>query len=100
MKIVVIGRSGRIGSELVEKLREYGHEALAASPDSGLGTLTGEGLAEALDGATSCACRQGSARAGPGERGAGPGGPDDRERRRSSCVCPASTSCRSQARRA
>ena len=52
MKIVVIGGSGLIGSKLVTKLREHGHEALAASPDSGVNTLTGEGLAEALKGAS------------------------------------------------
>lgn len=51
MKIVVIGGSGLIGSKLVEKLREDGHETLSASPESGVDTLTGEGLAEALDGA-------------------------------------------------
>src|SRR5262245_36272141 len=49
MKIVVIGGSGLIGSKLVEKLREAGHDPLAASPDSGVNTLTGEGLAEAFD---------------------------------------------------
>jgi uncharacterized protein YbjT (DUF2867 family) len=48
MKIVVIGGSGLIGSKLVNKLRERGHEAVAASPDSGVNTLTGQGLAEAL----------------------------------------------------
>src|SRR5258708_10916281 len=48
MKIVVIGGSGLIGSKLVNKLREHGHEAIAASPNSGVNTLTGEGLAEAL----------------------------------------------------
>jgi uncharacterized protein YbjT (DUF2867 family) len=52
MKIVVIGGSGLIGSKLVNKLREQGHEAIAASPDSGVNTLTGEGLAEALKGAS------------------------------------------------
>jgi uncharacterized protein YbjT (DUF2867 family) len=52
MKIVVIGGSGLIGSKLVNKLREHGHEALAASPNSGVDTLTGEGLAEALKGAS------------------------------------------------
>jgi uncharacterized protein YbjT (DUF2867 family) len=52
MKIVVIGGSGLIGSRLVNKLREHGHEAVAASPDSGVNTLTGEGLAEALKGAS------------------------------------------------
>ena len=50
MKIVVIGGTGLIGSKLVEKLREAGHEALAASPDTGVNTITGEGLAEALAG--------------------------------------------------
>ena len=48
---MVIGGSGLIGSKLVTKLREHGHEALAASPNSGVNTLTGEGLAEALQGA-------------------------------------------------
>jgi uncharacterized protein YbjT (DUF2867 family) len=52
MKIVVIGGSGLIGSKLVSKLREHGHEAVAASPNSGVNTLTGEGLAEALKGAS------------------------------------------------
>jgi uncharacterized protein YbjT (DUF2867 family) len=51
MKIVVIGGTGLIGSKLVEKLRDAGHEALAASPDTGVNTLTGDGLAEALKGA-------------------------------------------------
>jgi uncharacterized protein YbjT (DUF2867 family) len=51
MKIVVIGGSGLIGSKLVGQLREHGHEAVPASPDSGVNTVTGEGLAEALDGA-------------------------------------------------
>jgi uncharacterized protein YbjT (DUF2867 family) len=51
MKIVVIGGTGLIGSKLVEKLRRDGHEPLAASPDTGVDALTGEGLAEALDGA-------------------------------------------------
>jgi uncharacterized protein YbjT (DUF2867 family) len=51
MKIVVIGGSGLIGSKLVKKLREDGHDPLAASPDSGVDTITGEGLAEALEGA-------------------------------------------------
>ena len=51
MKIVVIGGSGLIGSKLVEKLREDGHDPLAASPSSGVDTLTGEGLAEAVAGA-------------------------------------------------
>jgi uncharacterized protein YbjT (DUF2867 family) len=52
MKIVVIGGSGLIGSKLVIKLRESGHEAVAASPTSGVDTLTGEGLAEVLKGAS------------------------------------------------
>ncbi len=52
MKIVVIGGSGLIGSKLVNKLREQGHEAIAASPNSGVNSLTGEGLAEALKGAS------------------------------------------------
>lgn len=51
MKIVVIGGTGLIGSKLVEKLRQSGHESVAASPDTGVDTLTGEGLAEVLDGA-------------------------------------------------
>jgi uncharacterized protein YbjT (DUF2867 family) len=51
VKIVVIGGSGLIGSKLVEKLRRTGHDALAASPDSGVDTLTAQGLAEALEGA-------------------------------------------------
>jgi uncharacterized protein YbjT (DUF2867 family) len=50
MKIVVIGGSGLIGSKLVTKLRKEGHEAIAASPKSGVNSLTGEGLAEALKG--------------------------------------------------
>ncbi len=52
MKIVVIGGSGLIGSKLVTKLRDNGHEAVAASPNSGVNTLTEEGLAEALKGAS------------------------------------------------
>ena len=51
MKIVVIGGTGLIGTKLVKKLRERGHEALAASPSSGVNTITGEGLAQALTGA-------------------------------------------------
>ena len=51
MKIIVIGGSGLIGSKLVRKLRENGHNALPASPDTGVNTLTGQGLAEVLDGA-------------------------------------------------
>jgi uncharacterized protein YbjT (DUF2867 family) len=52
MKIVVIGGSGLIGSKLVGKLRAQGHEVIAASPNSGVNTLTGEGVAEALQGAS------------------------------------------------
>jgi len=51
MKIVVIGGTGLIGSKLVSKLRELSHEVVAASPSSGVNTITGEGLAEALEGA-------------------------------------------------
>ena len=51
MKIVVIGGTGLIGSKLVKKLREQGHETVAASPGSGVNTLTCEGLAEVLKGA-------------------------------------------------
>jgi uncharacterized protein YbjT (DUF2867 family) len=52
MKIVVIGGTGLIGSKLVSKLREHGHEAIAASPNSGVNTLTGEGLTDVLKGAS------------------------------------------------
>ena len=52
MKIVVIGGTGLIGSKLVNKLREQGHEAVAAAPNTGVNTLTGEGLAEVLKGAS------------------------------------------------
>ncbi|MFL5575128.1 MAG: SDR family oxidoreductase, partial [Gemmatimonadaceae bacterium] len=51
MKIVIIGGSGLIGSKVVRKLREQGHQVVPASPASGVNTLTGEGLAEALEGA-------------------------------------------------
>jgi uncharacterized protein YbjT (DUF2867 family) len=51
MKIVVIGGTGLVGSKLVEKLRRAGHEPLAASPDTGVDTTTGEGVAAALEGA-------------------------------------------------
>ena len=51
MKIVVIGGTGLIGSKVVRKLAELGHEALAAAPNTGVNALTGEGLAEALKGA-------------------------------------------------
>ena len=52
MKIVVIGGTGLIGSRLVSKLSGHGQEALAASPNSGVNSVTGEGLAEALKGAS------------------------------------------------
>ena len=48
MKIVVIGGTGLIGSKVVEKLKRKGHEAIAAAPNTGVNTLTGAGLAEAL----------------------------------------------------
>jgi uncharacterized protein YbjT (DUF2867 family) len=51
VKIVVIGGTGQIGSQVVRLLNNQGHEAVAASPSSGINTLTGEGLAEALAGA-------------------------------------------------
>ena len=52
MKIVVVGGTGLIGSKLVNKLREHGHEAVAAAPNTGVNTITGEGLAEVLRGAS------------------------------------------------
>jgi uncharacterized protein YbjT (DUF2867 family) len=52
MKIVVVGGTGLIGSKLVKKLREQGHEAVAASPNTGVNSITGEGLADALKGAS------------------------------------------------
>ena len=51
MKIVVIGGTGLIGSKVVSKLTQLGHEALAAAPNTGVNTITGEGLLEALEGA-------------------------------------------------
>src|SRR5215472_13833198 len=51
MKIVVIGGSGLIGSNIVSRLRINGHELVAASPSTGVNTITGQGLAAALDGA-------------------------------------------------
>jgi len=51
MKIVVIGGTGLIGSKVVEKLKQKGHQPLAAAPSTGVNTITGEGLAEALAGA-------------------------------------------------
>ncbi len=52
MKIVVIGGTGLIGSKLVKKLRDHGQDALAASPATGVNSLTGEGLADVLKGAS------------------------------------------------
>jgi uncharacterized protein YbjT (DUF2867 family) len=51
VKIVVIGGTGLIGSKLVERLREAGHDAVPASPDTGVDTYTGDGLEQALEGA-------------------------------------------------
>lgn len=51
MKIVVIGGTGLIGSKVVKRLREQGHEVIAGSPQTGVNALTGEGLAQALAGA-------------------------------------------------
>jgi len=51
MKIIVIGGTGLIGSKLVARLTDHGHEAIPASPRLGINTITGEGLAEALEGA-------------------------------------------------
>src|SRR5689334_19398531 len=52
MKLVIIGGTGLIGSKLVAQLKEPGHEAVPASPDTGVNTLTGQGLAEVLLGAS------------------------------------------------
>src|SRR5215216_4270250 len=52
MKLVIIGGTGLIGSKLVTSLRERGHEAVPASPDTGVNTLTGEGLADVLQDAS------------------------------------------------
>lgn len=52
MKLVIIGGTGLIGSKLIAKLREHGHEAVPASPDTGVNTLTGQGLADILQGAS------------------------------------------------
>ena len=52
MKIVVIDGTGYIGSKLVKKLSEHRQEVVAASPSSGVNTLTGEGLSDALKGAS------------------------------------------------
>src|SRR5262245_58165599 len=51
MKIVVIGGTGLTGSKVVEKLKQKGHEAIAAAPNTGVNTITGEGLKEAMAGA-------------------------------------------------
>ena len=51
MKIVVIGGTGLIGTKLVAKLTEHGHEAVPAAPSTGVNTITGEGLADVLKGA-------------------------------------------------
>ena len=51
MKIVVIGGTGLIGTKVVKKLHDKGHEVVAASPSKGINSVTGEGLAEALVGA-------------------------------------------------
>lgn len=50
MKIVVIGGTGLIGGKVVAILRQQGHEVIAASPATGINTITGEGLSEAMDG--------------------------------------------------
>ena len=52
MKLVIIGGTGLVGSKLVARLREHGHEAVPAAPNTGVNTLTGEGLAGALQGAS------------------------------------------------
>ncbi|WP_315831636.1 SDR family oxidoreductase [Bradyrhizobium prioriisuperbiae] len=51
MKIVIIGGTGLIGSKTAERLRKHGHDVIAASPNTGVNTITGEGIAEALKGA-------------------------------------------------
>ena len=51
MRIVIIGGTGLIGSKLVTRLREHGHEVVPAAPDTGVNTLTGQGLTGALAGA-------------------------------------------------
>ncbi|HZZ47114.1 MAG TPA: SDR family oxidoreductase [Pseudonocardia sp.] len=52
MKVVVIGGTGLIGSKLINRLGEHGHEAVPAAPSTGVNTLTGQGLPEVLEGAT------------------------------------------------
>ena len=51
MKIVIIGGTGLVGSKVVSKLRDQGHEAVPAAPNTGVNTLTGEGLAQVMKGA-------------------------------------------------
>lgn len=51
MRIVVIGGTGLVGSKLVHALTEHGHDAVAAAPSTGVNTVTGEGLSDALTGA-------------------------------------------------
>jgi uncharacterized protein YbjT (DUF2867 family) len=51
VKVVVVGGTGLIGSKVVAKLNQHGHEAIAAAPNTGVNTLTGEGLADVLTGA-------------------------------------------------
>ena len=53
MKIVVIGGTGLIGSKTVERLRRAGHDVVAAAPQTGINSVTGEGLAEAVRGGAS-----------------------------------------------
>jgi hypothetical protein len=50
MKVIVIGGTGLIGSKVVANLKQKGHEALAAAPNTGVNTITGEGLKEAMAG--------------------------------------------------
>ncbi len=50
MKFLVIGGTGRIGSQVVERLRTAGHDIVVAAPSTGVDVLTGEGLAAAMDG--------------------------------------------------
>ena len=51
MKVVVVGGTGLIGSRVIEQLKQKGHEAIAAAPNTGVNTITGEGLKEAMAGA-------------------------------------------------
>lgn len=52
MKIVIIGGTGLIGSKTADRLRQQGHEVIAAAPSTGVNTITGEGLAETLENAS------------------------------------------------